>query len=131
MRRVNVGLDWISAAVGEGAINCCAAPRRRSPKSGWNGCDTAKRQIESEIDQRRAATRFEPDADLAPRSDADPSLTTDTLAADAHSPAPSHRQESLSPDEAAEETYTERLLKAKRKAREDREQGRNETDSNS
>lgn len=71
-----------------------------------------KQQIEGQLDERRAAARFEPEPDA--------DIDIDSLEMDEHvrQPTTSSRDKSkteMTPAEAEEDTYTSRLLKAKRK----------------
>ena len=75
---------------------------------------TRKREIEGQIDERRAATRFEPEPD----ADINVEVLDAEAAGDDSAKAPRKSDKpGMTPAEKEEETYTSRLLKAKKEAR--------------
>jgi hypothetical protein len=78
-----------------------------------------KAAIAGEIDERRAATRFEPEMPqdgAAASADPDEVLRDAGAGGSAPSPAAQRSTSQLSPEAQEEESYTSRLLKAKQKA---------------
>ena len=77
-----------------------------------------KAAVASQLDERRAAARFEPVVDEAagPARDVDQILADASAGPAAPPPASSAASQSKSP-QTEEETYTERLLKAKKQAK--------------
>jgi uncharacterized membrane protein len=120
LRRVNVGLEWLPPLWAKARDRLLRRPPAPEPEERLERLRQRKRQVESEIDQRRAAARFEPEPD-APASSG-PLLPEAASSDQAARRAP--QTESLSPEEVEPESYTERLLRAKRKAQEERDKGR-------
>ncbi|MCP4194603.1 MAG: VWA domain-containing protein [Planctomycetaceae bacterium] len=113
VRRVNVGFDWfqpIWIKVKDFIL------RREAPPvvdERMARLRSTKRAIDGQIDERRAGTRFEADSEDV----VDPAiLTDDTQGTAGVKSTPPNRQSPLTPEEAEKESYTSRLLKAKRSA---------------
>ena len=114
-RRVQVSFAWVGAAVD--AIGLAVFGREPAPVTGetMSRLRARKAEISGHIEQRRAAARFEPTADAPtndkPLGDDSPSDALDRPTA----------TEPLTPDtESEDDTYTSRLLRAKKKVWEDR-----------
>jgi hypothetical protein len=73
-----------------------------------------KARVEGQIDERRAATRFEPqpDADVG-SSTLEEAMRESATGSQPQTPRPGA---SATPEQTEQETYTDRLLKAKRRA---------------
>ena len=78
-----------------------------------------KRQVEGSLEQRRAATRFEPTAET---SDVDASILDSPQQAAESKPRSSGGPQ-MAPGQKEEDDYTTRLLKAKKQARGDQASG--------
>lgn len=82
-----------------------------------------KAAVNEQIDDRRAATRFEPQIEntTGQEKTLDQVLQDVQGAALSDNPAKPPAQTSMAPGQADEDSYTARLLKAKQKARRDEE----------
>lgn len=117
VRRVQVHFDWLPPLLGKVRDTILRRQPAEAEPEYLSRLQSRKREIASEIEQRRAATRFEPEKDAAPGLDA---------AEEAASGRPTSRpaptagpQANLSPQQE-DETYTNRLLKAKKQVWKDR-----------
>ncbi len=111
VRRVNVGVDWVEPIWTKAKDFVL---RRETPPEVDERLERLrhrKQEVEGKIDERRAAARFEPEVD----DNVDVSVLQNE--GDSTQPrAARPERQNLTPDEAEEETYTSRLLKAKRDA---------------
>jgi hypothetical protein len=118
VRRVNVGVDWVEPVWRKTKDFVL---RREPPPEVDERLERLrhrKKEVGGQIDERRAAARFEPQVD----EDVDVSvLESGGGSTETRSARPDGQQ--LTPDEAEEETYTSRLLKAKRDALKGRTDG--------
>jgi uncharacterized membrane protein len=115
VRRVQVDLSWLSPALArtrDFVLRRQAAPAMPETMSRLR---SRKRQLGNEIAQRRSAVRFE--SSEAPPAGAAPPVVA---AATPELAAPAVRPPTNEPDSAPAESYTERLLKAKKQAMRDR-----------
>ena len=114
VRRVQVSFAWVPAAATRvGDLVLRREPQVAEPET-MDRLRSRKAEVGTRLEQLRASARFEP----APELEAD----TDVLDEAGRPSAPSEKgpsAPSLAP-ESKEETYTERLLRAKRKAWEER-----------
>lgn len=117
VRRVSVSLDWIGPAIVWLRVKVFGQEQPEQHEERLDRLRSRKAAIAGEIDERRAAARFEP---TLPEEGA-PVVTLDDVLQDvARGMAPGEPAKrpasQLSPGEAEEESYTSRLLKAKQKA---------------
>jgi hypothetical protein len=114
VRRVTIGFEWLRAGWNWLKRKLWGAAEHDYESEKIGRLRSRKAAIAAEIDERRAATRFEPVVAADPHAPPEP-LRTDTEALSAQPPRPpaSHP---LTPDAPAEESYTSRLLKAKKQA---------------
>ena len=117
-RRVHVHFDWVPPLAGRARDWVL----RRQPKVAapefMQRLQSRKAEVSDHLEQLRAATRFEPSPDMTPTL---PSL--EELATQSSEPtSEKSAAPSLSQPKPDEESYTERLLKAKQKVWKDREQ---------
>jgi len=116
IRRVTIGFDWAKPMVA--AATAFVLRRQRAPVKDERlaRLRSRKAEVAGQIDERRAAARFEP------QPDAD--VSTDVLTDDAAAKRPTTKktaQPQVAPEtEQEEESYTERLLKAKKKVWKDK-----------
>jgi len=121
IRRVHVHFGWVAPMLAAARDRVLRRERQAVPSEYMERLRSRKAELTDAIETRRAAARFEPTAD--PTS---PSPPRDAL--DAGPAAPPVRQPpppgvSLTPDQQpAEESYTERLLKAKKKVWDERDE---------
>jgi hypothetical protein len=112
-RRVQISFQWLApliAQVREGLFQREPAP---VPSTTMARLQSRKAEVSGQIQQRRAAARFEPTlaADQQPLDDA--------ATGDSAPPQPPKTEPGMAAEvEAEEDTYTGRLLEVKRKARE-------------
>jgi uncharacterized membrane protein/Mg-chelatase subunit ChlD len=122
VRRVTIGTDWVLPAVAWVRAKLFSGAEPVEDQERMQRLRSKKAAIAEEIDDRRAAARFEPVPDDAAETtspDLD-EVIADNSAASGGAPgrlAPS--KETMAPEGPAEESYTARLLKAKKKAFED------------
>jgi hypothetical protein len=112
VRRVTLNFDWVRAAL--------AKLRRKQVATQTATMDrlrSRKEEVSQQLEERRAATRFEPQPD-DPVEVADLSEQLD-LAKPTKAAEPARPTATLTP-QGDQETYTDRLLKAKKKVWEDR-----------
>ncbi len=116
IRRVHVHFDWLPPLLGR--VRDFVLRRQPAPAQPQyiERLKSRKAEVAGHLDQLRAATRFElpteTPADIKP---------LDELAPPAPA-APRTTESSLAPEKKEEESYTERLLKAKKKAWEERKE---------
>jgi uncharacterized membrane protein len=115
IRRVHVHFAWLTPL----AARCRDFFLRRHPQPAQmpyiERLQSRKAEVAGQLEQLRGARRFEPSSDAIVQ--AEPSAGP---AAEASGAAAPLAQATLSPDEPPEESYTERLLRAKKKALEER-----------
>jgi uncharacterized membrane protein len=117
VRRVSIGFDWLPPVWARTKQLIFRAEPTDQREERIQRLRNRKQEIGEQIDQRRAATRFEPEPDadvnLDVLSDSDAARDSRTV----------HRDDAtrMAPAEAEQDTYTARLLKAKERARRDAE----------
>jgi uncharacterized membrane protein len=123
VRRVNVGLDWIKPAWNQLAATLLRRELEPVVDERMQRLRQRKRQVEGTLDERRAATRFEP----SPDETVDTRILDSDAAARqaARQKAPDNKP--LEPGKAEAEDYTSRLLRAKREAWKDKDKPGGET----
>ncbi|WP_254513045.1 VWA domain-containing protein [Anatilimnocola floriformis] len=116
VRRVQVSFDWILPALLVGWNWLLRREAEAAPDERMDRLRNLKASVSGQMDERRAAARFEPQVDTdAPARDPNEVLGEASAAGPAQ-PPPQQRPTSQAP-QTEEESYTERLLKAKRKNR--------------
>jgi hypothetical protein len=116
VRRVSIGSDWVWPAVQW--VKQRVMPRRDDAgiEESLQKLRSRKAQVTKNLEQRHAATRFEPDLE-----DATEARELDEVLKDVTTRPDSSRPASSTPaDRTEEESYTDRLLKAKKRARDER-----------
>ncbi len=113
VRRVQIGFEWVAPL----ARRVIGRKEEAAPSEYLARLRSRKEEVADEIEARRAAARFEPQPDVPVTDDdivetAGPTTTGQT-------PPIRATGQSLAPQEE-EESYTDRLLKAKKKALEER-----------
>ncbi len=129
VRRVAISFDWLGN-FGRYLKSFVVSSESEAPAPSLSRLQSRKQEIEKEIEQRRAATRFEPEVGGDATSTSGKQLLDDVLASEIEkTPAapPKIKRDTLNPDD--DTSYTSRLLEAKRKARE--KQKRNDDSSDS
>jgi hypothetical protein len=119
IRRVTVHFYWIMPALAYVYNRARGHDQQAAPDERLARLRTRKAAISSQIDERRAAARFEPVADDAAPATRDYAQVINEASAGstgAASPRAEPRTPSQSP-QTEQETYTERLLAAKKKAK--------------
>jgi len=119
VRRVTMGFGWVAHAWKWLRVKLFGEPEPAGDEQRLERLRSRKAAVAEQIDERRAATRFEPQSeDEASRA---ASRNLDEVIRDAGSgttPAsqPGRPSTTMTPDAAEEESYTTRLLKAKKQA---------------
>ncbi|MBI1904617.1 MAG: VWA domain-containing protein [Planctomycetia bacterium] len=114
VRRVQVDLSWVQPAMAT-ATNFVLRRQAEALRSEYmSRLRSRKEEVSEQIEQLKAAARFEPQPD-APAGDA----VADELSQRPAAAGPPKLAPGMKP-QADEDTYTNRLLKAKKKALEDR-----------
>ncbi|HVX14967.1 MAG TPA: VWA domain-containing protein [Pirellulales bacterium] len=113
-RRVQVSFAWVPPLAGRMRDRLLGREPQAPPPEYMSRLRSRKAEVSEELEQRRAATRFEP----TPDQPADVAALEEQIAAPtAQAPAASARG-GLSPEaQADEESYTSRLLKVKKDVR--------------
>jgi uncharacterized membrane protein len=119
IRRVTVGFGWLAAAVQWIRSRVFRVEQETQLQQSLDRLRSRKEAIADEIDVRRAATRFEPEADALEQPGQLDEVLREAGAGDAKPPAGPTRTP-IAPEQASDDSYTERLLKAKRRAWKDR-----------
>jgi hypothetical protein len=118
VRRVSVGFGWVGVIWNWLRAKLLRQQESAQPEQRLERLRTRKAAIAEQIDDRRAATRFEPVMDKLPEStDASEILEQASGGASTAAPLPSRPTATLSPTQPEAESYTSRLLKAKQQAR--------------
>ncbi len=124
VRRVTVGADWVLPAVAWLKSKFMGAADSPEVQERMQRLRSKKAAIAEEIDDRRAATRFEPSVDETTEA-APPDLDeviADASAGPRDAASQPSRDSTMAPEGPDEESYTARLLKAKKKAWDEGEQ---------
>lgn len=115
IRRVTVHFYWIMPAMAYAYARVRGQPQEEVRDERLERLRNRKAAISSQIDERRAAARFEPVADDDAPRDYEQVLS-EAAAGPAQSSRPAAPTQASSP-QSEQETYTERLLAAKKKAK--------------
>ena len=115
VRRVQINFQWLWPLLARVGDVLLRRDRAEPEPQTMSRLQSRKREIQAQIEQRRAATRFEADEDPTAVANAADAVQQ------ASAPTPPSRPQKTdeAPEQAEGETYTERLLKAKRQARRD------------
>ncbi|MFV1964231.1 MAG: VWA domain-containing protein [Pirellulaceae bacterium] len=116
VRRVTIGFEWLGPALQRVRTTLFRQTHPPEVEDRLEGLRSRKAAIGEQIDERRAAARFEPTADPAvPEGD-----PRDVLGEATEQLGAARRKKTadppLRPEESDEVSYTERLLKAKKQA---------------
>ena len=115
VRRVTVHFYWIGPAIGWVVDRVFRREREEVEDDRMERLRSRKAAIAGEIDERRASARFEPQVDAeAPARELGEVLEEATGEAPPRAPTPTTDQTSLETEE--DQSYTSRLLEAKKKA---------------
>jgi hypothetical protein len=118
IRRVTVHFYWVAPALAVAYHRVLGRQPEAAPDERLARLRNRKAAISSQIDERRAATRFEPVVDeiaTQPR-DYEQVISDASGGADTAAPRPTPQPQSQTP-QTEQDTYTERLLAAKKKAK--------------
>ena len=108
VRRVHVSFAWLPPLAGRVLDRLLRREPRVAPAPTIERLRSRKAEVSDQLDQLRASTRFEAPPEIV----IDPQAIEQPTAAPSESKAPAP---SLSSDQPAEDSYTARLLKAKKK----------------
>ena len=111
IRRVTVSFDWLTPYVRRVTNRLLGRQTRPDATATMDRLRSQKAAVTGQLEQKRASLRFEP----VPEAKGDVASLEDTVASTASAAASDQRKASLAA-EREEEGYTERLLKAKKKA---------------
>ncbi|MCU0876203.1 MAG: VWA domain-containing protein [Pirellulaceae bacterium] len=119
VRRVQVHFYWVAPAIGNLYRRIRGVPQEDARDERLERLRNRKAAVSDQIDERRAAARFEPQAD-APDIRGYDEVIADAAAGGGgpETPRPSSTGPTQTP-QAEQDTYTERLLAAKKKAKKD------------
>jgi uncharacterized membrane protein/Mg-chelatase subunit ChlD len=122
VRRVTVNFDWVVPAMTWVQGKLWTQQVEQKVDEVLDRLRSSKAAVADQIDNRRATTRFEPspdDMDIAPRTLDE--VLQDTTPSEGQSGAAKRATTQMTPDAVEEESYTSRLLKAKKQAWKDRQ----------
>lgn len=118
VRRVAVDFEWVAPTVAKLKHRIIGNRDDRAPEEELARLRNRKAEVVSELEDRRAAARFEVD----PEAEVDTSVLETSTGASAAAEKPKREQEKLATEE--EESFTSRLMKAKQEAIKEREKER-------
>lgn len=127
VRRVTLSFDWVGPTLAWMKTKVFGAEETEQHEERLDRLRSRKAAVAGEIDERRAAARFEPvmPEDGTPDARDVEQVLQDAAGGSSVADQPRPRPTSqLSPDAQEEESYTSRLLKAKQKAWKDDNEGR-------
>jgi uncharacterized membrane protein len=116
VRRVQVNLDWLKPVVVAVRTKVLGQKVEPQPSEYLSRLRSRKKEVREEIEQRRAVARFEPTPEML----GDTSAIESELAGTPAAPPKPDRPASQMTPQAEAESYTDRLLKAKKKVWEER-----------
>lgn len=111
VRRVQVGFDWLQPVWAWFAEKVLGQTREVAQPATMSRLQSRKAEVQQQIETRRAATRFEAPEEPVATDDASPLESFDQPAA---GPKPTSKPPIVGGEEPEEESYTSRLLKAKK-----------------
>lgn len=114
VRRVAINFDWLKPIANRIRASIRGEELDAAPDERMQRLRSRKAAIGEELDDRKATTRFEPEPD------ADVDMTVLDQSAQLRSEATEKKQQQSMEATNEEESYTERLLKAKQQARKDK-----------
>ncbi len=117
IRRVAIEFDWLFTALHKAKAWVLGRESAKAPDEQMARLRSRKAEITESIDQRRAATRFEPEPDL----EVDASILEEGSTAKQTEPQHAPKKAELGPGERDEDDFTTRLRKAKDRALKDRD----------
>jgi hypothetical protein len=129
VRRVAISFEWLGN-FWRYLKSFVVSSESAAPAPSLSRLQSRKQEIEKEIEQRRAATRFEPEVDGDGASTSGKQHLENVLASEMEkTPAapPKIKRDTLNPDD--DTSYTSRLLEAKRKAQEKQKRNNDASDS--
>jgi uncharacterized membrane protein/Mg-chelatase subunit ChlD len=112
-RRVQVSLAWVPPLAGRLRDRLLGREPQAAPTETMSRVRSRKAEVGEQLEQRRAATRFEPASDQP----ADLSLLEEQIAAPSTEAPRELGRTGLTPEAQEEESYTSRLLKVKKDVR--------------
>ncbi|HUE69296.1 MAG TPA: VWA domain-containing protein, partial [Pirellulaceae bacterium] len=121
IRRVTVHFYWVAPALAWAYNRLLQRPQEQARDEVLERLRSRKAVVTSQIDERRAATRFEPVAEeqAPPQRELGEVLADATAGGSAAPPRPAATPTVAGANPQEETTYTERLLAAKKKAKRD------------
>jgi uncharacterized membrane protein len=118
-RRVAISFAWVAPLVGAVRTRLGGKDDQRADEQYLERLRSRKQQVSQDLDERRSAARFEPSPDASAAAQSE-DLAAAIESGEPQSAAGRKPTSGLAPQaEAEKESYTERLLKAKRKVRKD------------
>jgi len=120
VRRVTIHFYWVGPALAWLWARIRRREQEQAPDKRMERLRSRKAEIGEQLDERRAAARFEPQGDEAAGKESGPreDILADTGGGVSKPPRAAADQP---PGTPAEKSYTERLLEAKRKAWKDKD----------
>lgn len=119
VRRVQISLEWLAPAWAWFATTVLRRERQVAHVETMSRLRSRKAEVDRALDSRRAATRFEPD----PTAPVDPAATQATSAKpSADGPRDKPATPAADVEQPPEDSYTSRLLKAKKQVWKDRDE---------
>jgi uncharacterized membrane protein/Mg-chelatase subunit ChlD len=112
-RRVQVSLAWVPPLAGRLRDRLLGREPQAAPTETMSRVGSRQAEVGEQLEQRRAATRFEPASDQP----ADLSLLEEQIAAPSTEAPRELGRTGLTPEAQEEESYTSRLLKVKKDVR--------------
>lgn len=120
VRRVQFSFDWLAPIVNRIADIVLRRERHEAAPATMDRLRSRKAEIERSIESQRASTRFEIDADAQGETDANAIEAHGTQAGEAGARSRDAQPRQPTVEEQAEDSYTSRLLKAKKQVWKDR-----------
>ncbi len=121
VRRVQIDLTWLWAALARLRDRVLGRDRAAAEPATMSRLRSRKQEIGEQIEGRRAQARFQLDEGDATATTSSP--LAGLASSDQPKPKPPTAAPESQPDAAQPESYTERLLRAKKQARRDRDDG--------
>ena len=116
VRRVQISFEWLTPLLAKAGDIVLRRERAAPAPETMSRLRTRKQEVSEQIEDRRAATRFEPEQEPESSSDVAATKSVAVPSKSPKSPPPTE-----TPDDSDEPSYTERLLKAKRQVWDDRD----------
>lgn len=119
VRRVSVGYDWVEPGVNWVRERVLRREVDQQVEESLQRLRNRKQAVAGQIDERRAAARFEPQVDDDAAPTLDDVVQQNSVSGPTAGPAP--QQPGVTPDETDDDNYTSRLMEAKKRAFKNRE----------